>query len=38
MKLALPLPEFVNSKIAVGKIILSDKVKIVLDYHFQDRP
>jgi nucleoside-diphosphate-sugar epimerase len=38
MELGLLLPEFVNSKIAFGKIILSDKVKKVLDYHFQDRP
>ena len=38
MELGLPLPEFVNSKIAFGKIILSDKVEKVLDYHFQDRP
>ena len=38
IELGLLLPEFVNSKIAVGKIVLSDKVKKVLDYHFQERP
>jgi nucleoside-diphosphate-sugar epimerase len=38
MELGLLLPEFVNSKIAFGKIILSDKVKKVLDYNFQERP
>ena len=38
MELGLLLPEFVNSKIAVGKIVLSDKVKKVLDYHFRVRP
>lgn len=36
MELGLPLPEFVNSKIAFGKIILSEKVEKVLDYHFQE--
>ena len=36
MELGLLLPEFVNSKIAFGKTILSDKVKKVLDYHFQE--
>jgi nucleoside-diphosphate-sugar epimerase len=35
-ELGLLLPEFVNSKIAFGKIILSDKVEKVLDYHFQE--
>ena len=37
-ELGLPLPEFVNSKIAFGKIILIDKVKKVLGYHFLERP
>ena len=37
IELGLPLPEFVNSKIGSGKIILSDKVEIVLDYHFRVR-
>jgi len=36
LELGLPLPEFVNSKIAFGKTILSDKVEKVLDYHFQE--
>lgn len=35
MELGLPLPEFVNSKIAFGKTIMSDKLEKVLDYHFQ---
>jgi nucleoside-diphosphate-sugar epimerase len=35
-ELGLLLPEFVNSKIGFGKIILSDKVEKVLDYHFQE--
>jgi nucleoside-diphosphate-sugar epimerase len=34
MELGLPLPEFVNSKIAFGKTILSDKVEKLLDYPF----
>ena len=38
LELGLPLPEFVNSKIAFGKIILSEKVEKVLDYHFQELP
>lgn len=37
-ELGLLLPEFVNSKIAFVKIILSDKVEKVLDYHFLERP
>ena len=38
IELGLLLPEFVNSKIAVGKIVLSEKVEKDLDYHFQERP
>ena len=38
MELGLPLPEFVNSKIAFGKIILSDKVENFLGYLFLERP
>ena len=38
IELGLPLPEFVNSKIAFGKIILSEKVEKDLDYYFQERP
>jgi len=35
MELCLPLPEFVNSKIAFGKTILSDKLGNTLDYKFK---
>lgn len=38
IELGLPLPEFVNSKIAFGKTILSEKVEKALDYHFLERP
>ena len=38
IELGLLVPEFVNSKIAFGKIILSEKVEKDLDYYFQERP
>ena len=38
IELSLLVPEFVNSNIAFGKIILSEKVEKVLDYHFLERP
>ena len=34
--LNLPLPEFEEGKISIGKTILSDKVATVLNYKFQD--
>lgn len=36
MELHLPLPEFDETKISVGKTILSDKLENVFDYKFQN--
>ncbi|WP_298137899.1 SDR family oxidoreductase [Flavobacterium sp.] len=37
IELNLPLPEFDESKISIGKTILSDKVKNVLNYEFKKK-